>query len=96
MLPIFCIGTTPGGGGGEFKCPEEEGLFPNPEDCESYYTCANFIAWLVPCPDNEQFNPIADACDFEFNVHCVETPDGLECMYSKYLCHRNSVSLLSL
>ncbi|CAG7822498.1 unnamed protein product, partial [Allacma fusca] len=32
-------GTGPTQPGGDFVCPKDEGLFPNPKDCSTYYQC---------------------------------------------------------
>ncbi|CAG0918884.1 unnamed protein product [Notodromas monacha] len=62
-----------------FICPSPDGIFPNPEDCESFFMCANSIAFIGNCPPDQQFNPIQNVCDFEFNVKCEETSSGLTC-----------------
>jgi hypothetical protein len=54
--------------GGEFDCPALEGLYPNPEDCSTYYQCAGGVAFLEHCPPNLVFNPRAEVCDYPENV----------------------------
>ena len=45
------IVTTPAPGetttiGGPFVCPAPDGLFDNPADCDTYYSCSNSIPIL--------------------------------------------------
>lgn len=35
--------------GGEFKCPEEFGYYPHPNDCSQYYVCVFGGALLESC-----------------------------------------------
>jgi len=53
-----------------FKCPEEEGLYPNPTDCSKFYQCFNHVAWAGQCPANLYFNPSLKVCDFPEKVDC--------------------------
>jgi len=50
--------------GTPFTCPSPNGNFPNPDDCNAYYTCSNNIPIPQACPPGLVYNPIYDACDF--------------------------------
>jgi len=67
------IVTTPAPGetttiGGPFVCPAPDGLFDNPADCDTYYSCSNSIPILQQCPPGTAFNPTINTCDFPSNV----------------------------
>ncbi|XP_059470128.1 uncharacterized protein LOC132193456 [Neocloeon triangulifer] len=71
-----CKGNTEfidGAQGCQFVC-NEEGLFPDVEDCFSYYRCESnmgiFNKVNETCPTGLAFNPIARACDAVDNVKC--------------------------
>ncbi|XP_039657023.1 mucin-2-like [Perca fluviatilis] len=40
------------------------GLYPNPADPHSFYSCGNGIAYLQNCPSNLVFNPKCSCCDY--------------------------------
>jgi len=54
--------------GGEFVCPDEFGLYPNPVDCYTFYQCAEYVAFLNECPAPLVFNPELSICDHKVNV----------------------------
>lgn len=66
-----------------FKCPEKNGFFPDPEQCDLYYECIDDIPEPKLCPDGLLFqdgNPNVERCDYPFNVECgnrefVQEPD---------------------
>lgn len=55
-----------------FNCPPdvEDAMFPDPEDCASYYRCVYGTSYHYNCPDSLVFNPNIGACDYEKNVVC--------------------------
>lgn len=53
---------------GPFTCPDADGVFANPNDCGSYYSCSNSRPILQLCPPGTVFNPPITSCDFPFNV----------------------------
>ena len=56
-----------------FRCPEKNGFFPDPEQCDLYYECVNDVAVLKLCPDGLMFDDsttIDALCDYPFNVEC--------------------------
>ena len=58
---------------GEFLCPEPNGFFPDPEQCDKYYECVGEIPEEKFCPDGllfEASNPNNELCDYPFNVDC--------------------------
>merc|ERR1712032_282491 len=58
-------------GGPPFLCPESNGFFPDPEQCDKYYECVGEIPEEKFCPDGllfEASNPNNELCDYPFNV----------------------------
>ncbi|CAG7786435.1 unnamed protein product [Allacma fusca] len=64
--PTGTPGPTPPGD--DFVCPKDEGLFPNPKDCSTYYQCNAGHAFLEDCPPDLVFNPRTENCDYLENV----------------------------
>lgn len=57
----------------DFACPETNGFFPDPEQCDLYYECVDNVAEAKLCPDGllfEDGNPNQEKCDYPFNVNC--------------------------
>ena len=60
-------------GGPPFLCPESNGFFPDPEQCDKYYECVGEVPEEKFCPDGllfEASNPNNELCDYPFNVDC--------------------------
>lgn len=58
---------------GQFQCPEDKGFFPDPEQCDLYYSCVDGRAEEKLCKDGLVFrddNPKKDFCDLPANVPC--------------------------
>merc|ERR1712012_522198 len=54
-------------------CPEPNGFFPDPEQCDKYYECVGEIPEEKFCPDGllfEASNPNNELCNYPFNVDC--------------------------
>lgn len=45
------------------ECEEPEGLYPNPDDCGSFYQCTNGRSHLIKCPTGLHFNIDDAACE---------------------------------
>ncbi|CAG8727824.1 3570_t:CDS:2, partial [Racocetra persica] len=62
--------------GEEFKCPESHDeknpncLYANPDDCCSFYQCANGKPYLMKCPEGLQWNSKQLWCDWPQNSDC--------------------------
>ena len=54
---------------GLFKCPDD-GHWPDPESCASYYHCANGRPYAGTCPAGLLWNGVKSECDFPENVNC--------------------------
>jgi len=76
----------------DFSCPERNGYFADPEQCDLYYECQDGVPEAKLCPDGllfEDGNPNQEKCDYPFNVECgsreyVQEPgDGID-----PLCYR--------
>lgn len=64
---MFCNFLAP------FRCPESNGFFPDPEQCDLYYECIDNVPEAKLCPDGllfEDGNPNQEKCDYPFNVEC--------------------------
>jgi hypothetical protein len=53
-------------------CPPYSVLFPNPEDCGSYYHCSNGVPILLNCPDGLHFNASLEVCDWPGSANCSD------------------------
>ncbi len=56
-----------------YDCPEPNGKFPDPEQCDLYYLCTDNVAEAVLCPDGLLFdysNPNHEQCVFPQNIDC--------------------------
>lgn len=45
-----------------YSCPKPDGAFPDPENCHSYYECADDVPSLEQCPGDMQFDAKVDIC----------------------------------
>jgi len=55
------------------SCPEKNGFFPDPDQCDKYYECVGDIPEEKFCPDGLLFDstdPNSELCDYPFNVDC--------------------------
>merc|ERR1719402_369242 len=68
----------------DFECPEDSGVFPDPEQCDKYWECSGGKRQRRLCPDGLAFHPTKpegeDPCDMIHNV-----PD--KCQKRKKLQH---------
>jgi len=51
-----------------FDCPEANGIFKHPENCNEFYICYNYIAIVSICPPDLVFNALIGQCDWLVNV----------------------------
>ncbi|XP_033359996.1 peritrophin-1-like [Bombus vosnesenskii] len=73
LLVAFVSATPPP------ECPDESeedvALFPNPDDCTSYYTCIRDQPLLMQCHQGLEYNPVLRICDWpKKNVTCKRRP----------------------
>merc|ERR1712243_303748 len=65
-------------GQSNFRCPEKDGYFEDPNQCDKYYDCLDGIAEERLCPDGLVFDPFSrkrEPCDHYFNVDCGDRLD---------------------
>lgn len=70
---ILLIGCVTLATRAQFRCPEPKGFFPDPEQCDLYYACADGKAEEKLCKDGLVFrddNPKKELCDIPANVPC--------------------------
>ncbi|XP_033178854.1 peritrophin-1 isoform X3 [Bombus impatiens] len=73
LLVAFASATPPP------ECPNEEeedvALFPNPDDCSTYYSCIRETPVLMQCNEGLEFNPELRVCDWpKKNASCKHRP----------------------
>lgn len=69
LLGLLSVATA------QFKCPENRGFFPDPEQCDLYFACVDGVAEEKLCKDGLVFrddNPKKELCDIPANVECGE------------------------
>ena len=64
LIPLVSVSVS-----ALFKCPDD-GHWPNPESCASYFHCANGRPYEGSCPAGLLWNGIKQECDFPENVNC--------------------------
>lgn len=52
-------------------CPKDNGLFPNPTDCTTFYTCVDGEATLQNCAPGLLFDKKLKMCNFANQVKCI-------------------------
>ncbi|XP_029155899.1 protein obstructor-E-like [Nylanderia fulva] len=70
LLPFLTLVTL---SWAQFRCPEPKGFFPDPEQCDLYYSCVDDQPEERLCKDGLVFrddNPKKDFCDIPANVPC--------------------------
>uniref|UniRef100_A0A336M821 CSON011781 protein n=1 Tax=Culicoides sonorensis TaxID=179676 RepID=A0A336M821_CULSO len=56
-----------------FRCPDKDGQYEDPVQCDKYYECVDGEAKERLCPDGLVFDPLIrkiNKCDQPFNVDC--------------------------
>ncbi|CAL8144543.1 unnamed protein product [Orchesella dallaii] len=59
-----------------YPCPGDvaDGLYPDSEDCSSYYRCVHGVSYHYTCANPLLFNIKSEECDFRSNVDCGSRP----------------------
>lgn len=57
-----------------YSCPEYQGLFPHPEDCQKFIHCDHGVAHVKNCPSDLHFNPQLKVCDWPYSAGCQGYP----------------------
>ena len=79
-----------------FRCPEPNGLFADPEQCDLYYACEDNVAAPELCEDGLLFDDSArnrERCKLPHGVDCgkrefVQEPQaGIDARCPRYLNH---------
>ena len=47
-----------------------DGNYPHPDSCSKFIACSGGVQWIFDCPENLNYNPITNACDYPDNVNC--------------------------
>merc|ERR1712223_1261470 len=83
-LVVLASGLALASAQSNFRCPERDGYFPDPVQCDKYYDCLDDIPEDRLCPDGLAFDPFSrkrEPCDYYFNVDCgdrldLQPPEG--------------------
>ncbi|XP_011183617.1 uncharacterized protein LOC105212916 isoform X6 [Zeugodacus cucurbitae] len=51
--------------------PNSVGMYPHPNDCRKFFSCANGIAHIKDCSPGTAWSVEMEVCDFEKNVNCT-------------------------
>ncbi|KAI5700070.1 hypothetical protein M8J76_011954 [Diaphorina citri] len=84
-LVLSCIDAA-------FKCPQKNGQYEDPVQCDKYYECFDGQATEKLCPDGLVFDPLnrkINKCDQPFNVECGDRLE-LQPPQGSYLCPRRN------
>ena len=57
----------------QFECPNE-GVFADPKDCQSFYSCDSYHAEHYTCGEGLLFDEEFHVCNFDYEVDCGERP----------------------
>ena len=52
------------------KCPESNGYFRDPYNCQKFWQCENDIPYMQFCPDDLVFNDKHKICDYPSVTKC--------------------------
>jgi len=83
-LLISCLLASLALGQSNFRCPDEDGLYSDPKQCDKYYECDRGVLSEKLCPDGLVFDPTStkqEPCDHYLNVKCgnrreLQPPQG--------------------
>merc|ERR1719471_2198634 len=70
MIFIFLICFLLDQCSSSFICPEADGTYPDPEDCDQFHVCSNGVHYHQNCPSGLRFNGGGLYCDWPDNVEC--------------------------
>ncbi|KAF8786078.1 hypothetical protein HNY73_007843 [Argiope bruennichi] len=74
-------------GGMPNYCPEDDGMFPNPTDCATYYNCVDGTAIAMSCAPGLLFDAEKKMCNFADRVKCKNQCRGPNGMFpSQHRC----------
>jgi len=59
--------------GVKFECPGD-GLWPDPDNCQLFYDCANDHPFLESCPSGTLYDPELQSCNYADQVDCGDRP----------------------
>ncbi|CAL1288222.1 unnamed protein product [Larinioides sclopetarius] len=68
-------------------CPKDDGMFPNPTDCATYYNCVDGTAIAMSCAPGLLFDAEKKMCNFADRVKCKNQCRGPNGMFpSQHRC----------
>jgi len=79
MLSLICVALLLVSAAAGFDCPGDAGIYPDPDDCNSFYDCTHyFMGKFMPfhktCAEGTAFNAQDEVCDWPTNVDCSGRP----------------------
>lgn len=54
----------------QFVCPNREGLFRYPGNCEMFYQCSNWYPYPMRCAATTHFSEITQRCEYPCDAKC--------------------------
>ena len=60
-----------------FVCTVQNGMFSNPDNQHTFYTCANGIPYLQQCPSSLVWSDTDKRCDYESSKTCLRASFSL-------------------
>jgi len=57
-----------------FCMGRKDGNYANPNNCSTFYACANGLTHVMKCPSNLRYNQKTNRCDWPSNVACKDQP----------------------
>merc|ERR1712038_804553 len=74
-LILLILGVVVAATLADFECPENEGIFPDPDDCSAFYQCVHDRPpFHEYCPTGTLFDDILLICNYESVVDCGDRP----------------------
>jgi len=74
LILLMAIAAT----SADFECPETEGIFPDPDDCRSFYQCVYgrppFHETCTLGPPATLFDDVLLICNYDYEVDCGDRP----------------------
>jgi len=58
----------------QFECPESNGIFPDPADCQCMYECADHLPYHICCGEGTLWDEDLQVCGYEDSVDCGDRP----------------------
>jgi len=58
----------------QFDCPESNGIFADPDDCQCMYDCASGVPYQMCCGEGTLWDEDLEVCNYPGSVDCGDRP----------------------